>query len=62
MLAALKDMITILAAIVLLAHSVGHREWLWKQLTTIRQIALAEAREDWGCPNIFNNDACHSLK
>lgn len=58
MLAGLRDLIAVIGAIVILAYSTGQREWLWKQIAVIRQIALNEAGKDWGCPSIFNRSAC----
>ncbi|MFN8792586.1 MAG: hypothetical protein ACK5Y2_14115 [Bdellovibrionales bacterium] len=58
MFAAVKDLIATIAAVVILAYSTGHREWLWKQIAVVRQIALNEAGKDWGCPSIFNRSAC----
>lgn len=59
MQSALKDITILIATIVLLAYSTGQREWLWKQIAAIRQIALTEAKTDWGCPSIFSKSACH---
>lgn len=61
MFAALKDIIAIIAAVVVLAYSTGQRDWLWKQITAIRLVALAETRDDWGCPSIFDKTACKSV-
>ena len=58
MLGALKDLITVLAAAVLLAYSTGQQDWLWTQIAAIRHGAIIEARRDWGCPSIFNKSAC----
>jgi hypothetical protein len=60
-LAALKDMIAVFAAIVVLIYSTGQREWLWRQIAVAQQIALAEARQDWGCPSISSKSACKKL-
>lgn len=62
MLAALKDLITAIAAVTLLVYSTGQQEWLWKQIATLRRDVLSEARKDWGCPSIFNNGACKNVE
>lgn len=59
---AVRDITAAIVAIVILAYSTGHREWLWKQIAAVRQIALTQARQDWGCPSIFNKKSYHSLK
>lgn len=61
MLAALKDIIAVIGTVVILAYSTGQHEWLWKQITVVRQIALDSARQDWGCPSIFNRTSCCRL-
>ena len=58
MLSAIKDLITVIGAITLLAYSTGQQEWLWKQIAVLRREALNESRKDWGCPSIFNKAAC----
>lgn len=61
MLAALKEITLLIASIVVIAHASGQREWLWRQITTIRHAALLETKKDWGCPSIFNKSACKEL-
>ena len=61
MLAALKEIILLVASIAVIAHATGQREWLWRQIATIRHAALVETKKDWGCPSIFNKDSCHTL-
>mgnify|MGYP000302154333 CR=1 FL=1 len=61
MQSALRDMTLAIAALVILAYSTGQREWLWKQIAVVRQIALTEARQDWGCPSIFDKSACQRI-
>ncbi len=62
MLAALKDLITAIAAVTLLAYSTGQQEWVWKQIALLRREALAESHKDWGCPSTFNKTACKSMR
>lgn len=61
MLAALKDLITAIAAVTLLAYSTGQQKWLWKQIAILRREALVESRKDWGCPSIFRRSACKEI-
>lgn len=61
MLTALKDIIAVIGVVVILAYSTGQREWLWKQITVVRQVALDGARQDWGCPRIFDKSVCKRL-
>ncbi len=61
MLAALKDLITAIAAVTLLAYSTGQQEWLWKQIAILRREALVESQKDWGCPSIFEKSACRRI-
>ncbi len=61
MLAALKELMLLIATIVVIAHATGNREWLWRQIASVRQAALVETKKDWGCPSIFNKSACREL-
>ncbi|MBK7842902.1 MAG: hypothetical protein IPJ71_04290 [Bdellovibrionales bacterium] len=61
MLAALKELILLIASIVVIAHATSQREWLWRQIATVRHVALTETKKDWGCPSIFNKSACKKL-
>lgn len=58
MLGALEDLMTVLAAAVLLAYSTSQQDWLWKQFAALRHGAMVEAQRDWGCPSIFHKWAC----
>ncbi len=58
MLAAIKDLIAAVAAVVILAYSTGQHERLWKQISVLRREALIESQKDWECPSIFNHSAC----
>ncbi len=58
MLGAIKDLVILLASVVVIAHATGQREWLWKQVATIRQQVLVKANQEWGCPSIFSKNAC----
>ena len=61
MLAAIKDLITVIATVVLLAYTTGQQDWLWKQIAMLRHETLIESQRDWGCPSIFNKSACKKL-
>lgn len=61
MFAALKELMLLVATIVVVAHATEQREWLWRQIATVRHTALAESKKDWGCPSIFNKSACRML-
>lgn len=58
MLSALKDIITAIAAITLLAYLIGQQEWPWQQIAILRRDALIESQKDWGCPSTFNRNTC----
>lgn len=58
MLASLKELILIVAAAAVVAQATGQVSWLWKQIAMVRQVALDEAKKDWGCPSIFDKLAC----
>lgn len=62
MLSAIKDLVVLVSAIVALAYTTGQEKWLWKQIATIRNQAVAESRSEWGCPSIFDRHACRRLK
>lgn len=59
--AALKELLLLIASIVVVADATGQREWLWRQIASVRQTALVETKKDWGCPSIFNRSACKEL-
>lgn len=61
MLAALKELMLIIASIVVVAHATGQRDWLWRQIASVRHAALVETKKDWGCPSIFNKSTCREL-
>lgn len=61
MLGALKDLIVLVAAVVVVAHAGGKREWLWRQISLIHHSALVEVQRNWGCPSIFDKTACRRL-
>jgi len=58
MLTALKDLITSIVTITLLAYATGQQEWLWKQIASLRHESIKNSRQDWGCPSIFQKTAC----
>lgn len=61
MLASIKDLIVTIATVILLAHSSGRQDWLWKQIAILRHEVLREVRQDWGCPSIFRRKSCLQL-
>ena len=61
MLGALRDLVILIASVVVITHASGKREWLWKKVAMIRQEALVKTNEDWGCPSIFKKTVCHKL-
>lgn len=61
MFAALKDIIAVIGAVIILAYSAEQSQWLTKQIAVVRQVALYGARQDWGCPSIFDKRACHHI-
>ncbi len=58
MLSATKDLIVLVSTIVALTYSTGQEKWLWQQIAIIRREALLGAKNDWGCPSIFDKRAC----
>ncbi|MEW6058437.1 MAG: hypothetical protein AB1540_17690 [Bdellovibrionota bacterium] len=45
-----------------IAHVSGHPEWIWKGIAYVQYHALKEAQKPWGCPSIFNKNACGNRK
>ena len=49
---------TIVTFIVVTTAS-GHGDWAWKAIAEFRRVAIFNSHQDWGCPSIFDKDACH---
>ncbi len=54
-----KEMIAVLTTFVVLSTAAGKGEWVWKSLVWFRLYTLQETKKDWGCPSIFNKNACN---
>ncbi|MGZ3745182.1 MAG: hypothetical protein ACXWRE_01350 [Pseudobdellovibrionaceae bacterium] len=61
MLTGLKDLITAIGALTLLAYSTGQQKWYWAQFAILHREALIESRKNWECPSIFKQTACQKL-
>lgn len=42
----------------LVCAAVGRADIPWKIIVEMRGKALAEANSNWGCPSVFNKNAC----
>ncbi|HEY8271539.1 MAG TPA: hypothetical protein VIG33_11680 [Pseudobdellovibrionaceae bacterium] len=62
MLAAIKDLITAIAATTILTYSTGQQEWLWKHIVALQHKALINAQKNLGCPSIFDKDSCKRIR
>lgn len=58
MLSALKDILSAITLMTVIAFANGDQKWIWQQLTELRREAIHLSRQDWGCPSIFSKNAC----
>lgn len=58
MLSAIKDLIAAVAISMVFAFSNGNQKWVWKQLGELRHHVIQESKQGWGCPSIFDKNAC----
>jgi hypothetical protein len=54
----LKEIAGLVTTFVILSVASGHGEWVWKGIAYMRYHAVQEANRPWGCPSIFNKNAC----
>ncbi len=62
MQSALRDLVGIVAAIVLLAYVSNNQEWLCRQVRALKDVAQVEIHKDWDSPRVFRRTACQSLQ
>jgi hypothetical protein len=53
-----KDITVAIATLFALAMATGHGQRIDESILSIRKQALSEVRKPWGCPSIFNRNAC----
>ena len=53
-----KDLTILIATCVTILYSTGHRDLVWKGIAYLRVNAIKEVRKPWGCPSIFDKNAC----
>lgn len=58
----LKEITGVITMFVVIAFASGHREWVWKPLIAFRAHVLKDIQKPWGCPSIFDKDACTTWK
>lgn len=54
----LKEAITAVVSLIAIAVWSGHRDLVWKTIAKTRVAAIKESRKPWGCPSIFDRNAC----
>lgn len=50
----------VIVTFIVLSTASGHGDIVWKAISGIRRVAITNARQDFGCPSIFNKGACSS--
>ena len=48
----------VIVTFIVLSTASGHGDVVWKAIAEIRRVATTNARQDFGCPSIFNKGAC----
>jgi len=57
----MDKLVGLIVTIIVLSVASGHGEWVWKGLAYARHVTLKGSRQPWGCPSIFNRQACTHL-
>ena len=55
------EFVAVIVAFIVLATASGHGDWVWKGVAEIREIALTNAKQDWGCPSLSGPEALREL-
>ncbi len=50
----------VITTAIVLATASGHGDWIWKGIAEVRRVTISNARQDFGCPSIFNKSACRT--
>lgn len=56
-----NEIMGVIVAVILGLCVQGRGDLVWKAIGEVRQVAISNARKDWGCPSIFaGKSACNS--
>jgi hypothetical protein len=55
-----SEAIGVIVTFIVLSTASGHGDVVWKAIAGIRRVAITNARQNFGCPSIFNKGACKS--
>ena len=55
-----SEIIGTIVTFIVVSTASGHGDWTWKAISEVRKVAISQTDEDWGCPSIFNKNACRS--
>ena len=58
----LEKITGVIVTFIILSVSTGNGEWVWKSIAYMRYHAISEARKPWGCPSMFNKNACYEWR
>lgn len=53
-----SEIIGVIVTFIVLSTASGHGDVVWKVIGEVRRVAISNARQDFGCPSIFNKSAC----
>ncbi|MBI2606460.1 MAG: hypothetical protein HYW49_10320 [Deltaproteobacteria bacterium] len=53
-----SEIIGVIVTFIVLSTAPGHGDVVWKVIGEVRRVAISNARQDFGCPSVFNRDAC----
>ena len=55
-----SEIVGVIVTWIVLATASGHGDVVWRVIGEVRRVAITNARQDFGCPSIFNSGACSS--
>ncbi len=56
----LSGIVGVVVTFIVLSVASGRGEVVWKAITELRRVALANTGRSWGCPNMSDQSVCTS--
>lgn len=57
-----SEIVGVIVAFIVLSTASGYGDWVWKGIAELRKVSMSNAKQDWGCPSIFNHGACKNYE